>query len=122
MRRLPRGSQLKCFTAFVTYTARLEATVKSATGTPLAALGMGTDQRGAARTGGPVMKVIATGPMAELLPEEDKAQEYALVPVDENLFVVREPSARMWAPVTFYTLPTGETYLHHGVRATPKVS
>jgi hypothetical protein len=24
-------------------------------------------------------------------------------------------------PVTFYELPTGERYLHFGVRATPKV-
>lgn len=23
-------------------------------------------------------------------------------------------------PVTFYALPTGERYLHHGLRATPK--
>lgn len=71
---------------------------------------------------GPVMKVIATGPMAELLSDEEKEQEYALVPVEENLFVAREPSARMWAPVTFYALPTGERYLHYGVRATPRVS
>jgi hypothetical protein len=26
-----------------------------------------------------------------------------------------------WIPVTFYSLPTGERYLHFGVRATPKV-
>jgi hypothetical protein len=25
-----------------------------------------------------------------------------------------------WVPVTFYALPTGEKYLHVGVRATPK--
>jgi CubicO group peptidase (beta-lactamase class C family) len=71
---------------------------------------------------GPVMKTTVTGPLAELLPEKDREQEYALVPISEDLFVVRQPSARMWIPVTFYTLPTGERYLHFGVRATPKVA
>ena len=28
--------------------------------------------------------------------------------VDEGLFVVSEPDAQTWAPVTFYELPTGE--------------
>jgi dipeptidyl aminopeptidase/acylaminoacyl peptidase len=71
---------------------------------------------------GPVIRTTVTGPLAEILPEEDRVQEYALVPVGENLFVAREPSARMWVPVIFYTLPTGERYLHFGVRATPKVA
>lgn len=68
---------------------------------------------------GPRMRTTATGPIAELLPE--KEQEYPLVPVEENLYVVREPSMATWIPVTFYSLPTGERYLHFGVRATPKV-
>jgi dipeptidyl aminopeptidase/acylaminoacyl peptidase/CubicO group peptidase (beta-lactamase class C family) len=68
---------------------------------------------------GPRMRTTATGPIAELLPE--KEQEYDLVPVEENLYVVREPSMATWIPVTFYSLPTGERYLHFGVRATPKV-
>ena len=38
----------------------------------------------------------------------------------ENLFVVREPDTQTWTPVTFYELPTGERYLHFGVRATPE--
>ena len=42
--------------------------------------------------------------------------------VAEHLYVVREPQTQTWAPVTFYSLPTGERYLHFGVRATPKVS
>ena len=35
---------------------------------------------------------------------------------------VKPIEAETWAPVTFYTLPTGEEYLHFGARATPKVS
>lgn len=45
-----------------------------------------------------------------------------MVAVRENLYVVREPQAQNWTPVTFYGLPTGERYLHFGVRATPKVA
>jgi dipeptidyl aminopeptidase/acylaminoacyl peptidase/CubicO group peptidase (beta-lactamase class C family) len=67
----------------------------------------------------PVMRTTAMGPIADLLP--DKEQEYDLVGVEENLFVVREPSMRTWVPVTFYALPTGERYLHFGARATPRV-
>ncbi len=36
--------------------------------------------------------------------------------------MVKEESAQHWTPVTFYSLPTGERYLHFGVRATPKVA
>ncbi|KZB86084.1 serine hydrolase [Amycolatopsis regifaucium] len=66
------------------------------------------------------LRQTATGPLAELLPE--KTMEFDLVPVTDSLFVCREPGARTWMPVTFYTLPTGEPYLHFGVRATPKIS
>ncbi|WP_327000876.1 serine hydrolase [Dactylosporangium sp. NBC_01737] len=71
------------------------------------------------RDGGPLMRTTITGPIAELIP--DPVTEYPMVPVEEHLFLVKEPSAQNWAPVTFYTLPTGEPYLHFGVRATPKV-
>ena len=44
-----------------------------------------------------------------------------MIAVDEDLFVVRDRRRReTWTPVTFYELPTGEAYLHFGVRATPK--
>jgi dipeptidyl aminopeptidase/acylaminoacyl peptidase len=69
---------------------------------------------------GPVLRTTVTGPLAKLTP--DPITEYAMVPIEQNLFVVREPKARTWTPVTFYQLPTGEKYLHFGVRATPKVS
>ena len=36
------------------------------------------------------------------------------------LFAVKPPEAETWAPVTFYELPTGERYVHFGVRATPQ--
>lgn len=74
------------------------------------------------RDGGAVMRSTLTGPLAELVPET--THEYDLVPVDESgdLFVVRPPGSLTWMPVTFYSLPTGEKYLHSGVRATPKVS
>ena len=68
---------------------------------------------------GPVLRTTLTGPLAALLPEP--TQEYPMVPVAENLYVVREPEAQTWTPVTFYWLPTGEQYLHFGARATPKV-
>ena len=68
---------------------------------------------------GPTLRTTISGPIAELMPEP--IQEFAMVAVRENLFVVREPQTRTWTPVTFYRLPTGERYLHFGVRATPKV-
>jgi dipeptidyl aminopeptidase/acylaminoacyl peptidase/CubicO group peptidase (beta-lactamase class C family) len=76
----------------------------------------------AAGDDGPVMKTTVTGPLAELVPEKDREQEYTLVPVSENLYVVREPGTRTWIAVTFYELPTGERYLHFGARATPRVA
>ena len=68
---------------------------------------------------GPVLRTTVTGPLAELMP--DPTTEYPMVPVSEDLFVVREPNTQTWVPVTFYQLPTGERYVHFGVRATPKV-
>lgn len=65
------------------------------------------------------LRTTATGPLAELLPETTR--EYAMVPVNDNLFVVLDPGMRAWVPVTFYELATGERYLHFGLRATPKV-
>jgi CubicO group peptidase (beta-lactamase class C family) len=66
------------------------------------------------------LRTTATGPLAEMLPE--KTQEYPMVPVTEDLFLIRYPELGAWIPVTFYELATGEQYLHFGVRATPKVS
>jgi CubicO group peptidase (beta-lactamase class C family) len=74
------------------------------------------------RDGHNVLRTTVTGPLAKLVAEP--TEEYDMVPVDTSgeLFVVREPAAQTWTPVTFYALPTGERYVHFGVRATPKVS
>ncbi|MEV0094454.1 serine hydrolase [Streptomyces sp. NPDC050738] len=66
------------------------------------------------------LRQTVTGPLAAMVPEP--VQEVALVPVTDELFVVRPPGSRAWTAVTFYSLPTGEKYVHYGVRATPKVS
>ncbi|MDT4990234.1 MAG: hypothetical protein QOH97_126 [Actinoplanes sp.] len=68
---------------------------------------------------GPTVRVTATGPLADLTTEP--AKEYPLVAVEQDLFVIREPGISTWTPITFFTLPTGERYVHHGVRAAPKV-
>lgn len=69
--------------------------------------------------GGPTLRTTVLGPLAEMVP--DPVDEYPLVPVGPALFAVRPPEADTWAPVTFYELPTGERYVHFGVRATPRV-
>lgn len=73
------------------------------------------------RDGAAVLRTTSTGPLADLMP--DPVEEFDLIPVDSSgdLFVIREPSALTWIPVTFYALSTGERYVHFGVRATPKV-
>ncbi len=68
---------------------------------------------------GPTLRTTVMGPIAEMLP--DPVEEYPLVPVGPALFAVRPPEMETWAPVTFYELPTGERYVHFGVRATPRV-
>ncbi len=68
---------------------------------------------------GPTLRSTVTGPIAAMVP--DPVDEYAMIPAGPDLWLVREPGTQTWAPVTFYTLPTGEKYLHFGVRATPKV-
>jgi hypothetical protein len=73
---------------------------------------------GTDKTDGPTLRTTVTGPIAELMP--DPVQEYAMTPAAAGQWLVREPGTQTWAPVTFYALPTGEKYLHFGVRATPK--
>nr|WP_237330532.1 serine hydrolase [Streptomyces sp. BA2] len=72
--------------------------------------------------GGLRLRQTVTGPLAAL--EPTPTQEFVLVPLvpgDDALFAFRQPGTRTWVPVTFYTLPTGEPYVHYGARATPKV-
>ncbi|MGP4009045.1 serine hydrolase [Streptomyces sp. 4N124] len=74
------------------------------------------------RDGRGVLRITVTGPLAELVP--DPVEEYPMVPLDASgeRFAVRDPDGQIWQPVVFYTLPGGERYVHHGVRATPKVA
>ncbi|GAA4533306.1 hypothetical protein GCM10023192_26550 [Amycolatopsis samaneae] len=87
---------------------------------------LGTYERAATRIEvldgepGPRIRITTTGPLAHLMP--DPVKEFDLVPVDDTLFVCREPGATRWTSVKFYDLETGERYVHLGVRATPKVS
>jgi len=62
------------------------------------------------------LRSTLTGTLAELAPEPP--QEYPMVPLGPDLFIVRPDGAENWMPVTFYALPTGERYLHFGARAT----
>ncbi|UNS95241.1 beta-lactamase family protein [Streptomyces tubbatahanensis] len=71
-------------------------------------------------TDGLRLRHTTTGPLAHLVPEP--VVETALVPVSDSQFLVRFADSPSWTPVTFYAVPTGESYVHHGMRATPKVS
>ena len=66
----------------------------------------------------PILRTTVVGPLAEITP--DPVTEYPMTPLSPELWVVREPEAQSWVPVTFYQLPTGEKYVHFGARATPK--
>jgi dipeptidyl aminopeptidase/acylaminoacyl peptidase/CubicO group peptidase (beta-lactamase class C family) len=87
---------------------------------------LGTYERASSRIevlpgdGEPLLRLTVTGPLAELDPHP--VRELPMVAVDENLFLVRLPESQSWLPVMFYRLPTGEQYIHLGVRATPKVA
>jgi CubicO group peptidase (beta-lactamase class C family) len=70
---------------------------------------------------GPVLRTTITGPLAELTPD-DLVHAYPMQAIGQDLYVVREPEAETWVPITFYALATGERYLHFGARATPKVA
>ncbi|MEU5697077.1 serine hydrolase [Actinosynnema sp. NPDC020468] len=61
-----------------------------------------------------------TGPLAALVPET--TTEFDLVAISDTQYAFRAPGTQSWLSVTFYSLPTGEQYLHSGVRASPKVS
>ncbi|MCY1136799.1 serine hydrolase [Actinoplanes sp. Pm04-4] len=84
---------------------------------------LGTYERASVRLEvleGPILRMTQTGPLAELSPEP--VHELPMVGVKEDLFLVQMPNSDVWFPAYFYRLPTGERYLHLGVRATPKVA
>jgi hypothetical protein len=65
------------------------------------------------------LRATTTGPLAEVMPEP--VHEFALVPVEPDLFVVRQPGETTWTAVTFYELEDGSRYVHYGARANPLV-
>ena len=68
--------------------------------------------------GTPRLRTEVLGHLAALVP--DPIEEYSLYPVSEDRYLLRPPGTETWMPVTFYSLPTGEKYVHFGARATPK--
>lgn len=66
------------------------------------------------------MRDTTTGPLAELMAEP--THEFDLLPVADAQFAFRQPGTQTWVPVIFYSIASGEPYVHFGVRATPKVS
>jgi len=80
----------------------------------------GTRQEVLRTEDGLIVRMTVTGPLAELTP--DPVQELPMVALSEDRYAVRLPNSRNWTPLVFYRLPTGERYLHFGVRATPKVT
>ncbi len=70
------------------------------------------------RDGGLVLRSVPTGTLGELTGRQE--HEFGLVPVAEDVFVMRQPDDQTWTPVVFYTLPDGRRYLHYGVRAQPR--
>ena len=66
------------------------------------------------------IRQTVTGAFADLT--DKSVTEYNLIPISDNQFVYRAPGVRFWTPVVFYSLATGERYIHTGVRAAPKVA
>jgi hypothetical protein len=67
---------------------------------------------------GPTLRTTITDRSPRWCPTRGRVP---LVAVGPALPAVKPPEAETWAPVTFYELPTGERYVHFGVRATPRV-
>jgi hypothetical protein len=86
---------------------------------------LGTYERAAVRLdvlqrdGQAVMRTEITGPIAALIPET--VHEYAMTPVADGLFAVREENTQTWLPITFYEIPNVGLYSHFGARAAPRV-
>jgi dipeptidyl aminopeptidase/acylaminoacyl peptidase len=71
------------------------------------------------RDGGLVLRSTPTGELAELTGRTE--EEFSLVPVQQDLFVMRDVDEETWTPVVFYALADGTPYLHYGVRAQPRI-
>ncbi|WP_433064966.1 serine hydrolase domain-containing protein [Dactylosporangium sp. CS-033363] len=71
------------------------------------------------RDGGLVLISRNVGHLAALAGEQ--LMELPMQTFQPGAFVVMRPELGVYFPVVFYDLPDGSRYLHHGVRATPKV-
>lgn len=54
--------------------------------------------------------------------DPENTTEVDLLPVTANLFVYRSAGTQSWGRVVFHELPTGESYVHYGLRSNRKVS
>jgi CubicO group peptidase (beta-lactamase class C family) len=68
---------------------------------------------------GLTLRSTVTGALAALVP--DPVHEYALAPVERDVFAIRAPATTSWIAVTFYALADGARYVHYGARANPLV-
>ena len=69
--------------------------------------------------GGLTLRATVTGPLAELVPKP--VHEYPLVPVEPDVFALKDPAETTWTAVTFYEIAGGARYVHYGARANPLV-
>ncbi|MDR1387411.1 MAG: serine hydrolase [Propionibacteriaceae bacterium] len=67
---------------------------------------------------GPCLRTTVLGLLGDLT--DTPVEESVLLPVAPGLFATKPLGMDSWVPVTFYELASGEPYLHHGGRATPK--
>ena len=65
------------------------------------------------------LRATVTGPLAELVPKP--VHEYPLVPVEPDVFALKDPAETTWTAVTFYEIAGGARYVHYGARANPLV-
>ena len=67
-----------------------------------------------------MLRTTITGPLAEMTPEPLSTSTAG--GGRGRCSPCGRPARETWIAVTFYSLPTGERYLHFGVRATPKMA
>ncbi|MGH3272780.1 MAG: serine hydrolase [Streptosporangiaceae bacterium] len=72
-----------------------------------------------ARGGALRLHATGTGPLVALA--EQPTHSFDLVPVGDDLFVMRRPGESTWTPVRYYRLPDDSAYVHYGARANRKI-
>jgi CubicO group peptidase (beta-lactamase class C family) len=65
-------------------------------------------------------QLTSSGPLAAALGGEQQPP-IDVLPVSQDVFVLRQPGDETWTPMVFFSLDDGSRYLHFGARATPKV-